>query len=90
MRVIWKATGFAIGMGVSLAFADEIWVSNEKDDTISVTGLAELAPGREVTVVLHHADGGEERIQTRHSLNKEQIGWFRAGSALNVLKTQTD
>jgi aconitate hydratase len=55
-------------------------------DRMSVLGLAELAPGRPVEIVLHHADGSEDRVQARHSLNDEQIGWFRAGSALNVLR----
>ncbi len=54
-------------------------------DRISVLGLAGLAPGREVAAVLHHEDGTEDRIALRHTLNEEQIGWFRAGSALNVL-----
>ena len=57
-------------------------------DRISVRGLAGLAPGRPLTVVLHHDDGSEDSAQVRHSLNDEQIGWFRAGSSLNVLKTQ--
>ena len=56
---------------------------------ISVCGLSGLAPGRPVEVVLHHRDGSQERIETRHSLNTEQIEWLKAGSALNVLRTQT-
>jgi aconitate hydratase len=55
-------------------------------DTLSVTGLADLAPGRPVRVVLHHADGSEDEIEATHSLSEEQIGWFRAGSALNLLR----
>jgi aconitate hydratase len=55
-------------------------------DRVSVLGLAHLSPGAPVTVVLHHEDGSEERIETRHSLNAEQIEWFKAGSALSVLK----
>jgi aconitate hydratase len=58
-----------------------------EDDRISVTGLATLKPGAPVTVVLHHADGSLESLTTGHSLSEEQIAWFRAGSALNVLKT---
>jgi aconitate hydratase len=61
----------------------------QESDRISVLGLASLAPGKEIAAVLHHADGTEDRIQVRHTLNDEQIGWFRAGSALNVLKRQT-
>jgi aconitate hydratase len=57
-------------------------------DRVSILGLSSLAPGREVTAALHHTDGSEERLQLRHTMNPEQIGWFRAGSALNVLKHQ--
>ena len=46
---------------------------------------AGIAPGRPVPVVLHHADGTEERISARHSYTPQQIAWFRAGSALNTL-----
>jgi len=55
-------------------------------DRISILGLAELSPGRAVDVVLHHADGSEDRIQAKHTLNDDQIAWFRAGSALNLLR----
>jgi aconitate hydratase len=73
-----------------LTFADPAdYEKVAEDDRISVTGLAGLAPGREVTVVLHHADGSQDSVTTKHTLNQEQIAWFRAGSALNVLKTQT-
>jgi aconitate hydratase len=57
-------------------------------DRISVLGLAKLAPGGDLTAVLHHAGGGEDRIAVRHTLNAEQIHWFKAGSALNVIKAQ--
>jgi aconitate hydratase A / 2-methylisocitrate dehydratase len=58
----------------------------QEGDRISVHGLADLAPDRPVEVVLHHADGGEESFAARHTLNPEQIAWFRAGSALNLLR----
>lgn len=58
----------------------------QEGDKISVIGLAELAPGRELEVVFHHADGGETRTRARHTLNADQVQWFRAGSALNCLK----
>ncbi|MGC8762163.1 MAG: aconitate hydratase [Acidobacteriota bacterium] len=57
----------------------------EETDRVSILGLAQLAPGRPVEAVLHHADGTAERILLKHTLNEEQIGWFRAGSALNTL-----
>lgn len=55
-------------------------------DRVSILGLAQLAPGKPVRVVLHHQDGSQEEILCRHSLSEEQIGWFKAGSALNVLR----
>ena len=58
------------------------------DDRISITGLEELAPSAPVVAVIHHADGSEERIQLAHTLNRDQVGWFRAGSALNVLRAK--
>jgi aconitate hydratase len=57
-------------------------------DRLSVTGLARLAPGTPVGLVLHHADGTRDELRARHTLNDEQIRWFRAGSALNVLRGQ--
>jgi aconitate hydratase len=57
-----------------------------EDDRVSILGLASLAPGQELTVRLHHADGTRDEIRVRHTFNAEQIGWFKAGSALNVLR----
>jgi aconitate hydratase len=55
-------------------------------DRISIVGLAELAPDRNVEVIVHHEDGSEDRFELAHTLNEEQIGWFKAGSALNLLR----
>jgi len=57
-------------------------------DKVSILGLRELAPGKPVRVILHHADGTQEEIWCRHSLSEEQIAWFAAGSALNVLRSR--
>ncbi len=56
------------------------------DDTIDIVGLGDLAPDRPVTVRIHHADGRSTDITCRHTMSDEHIGWFRAGSALNVLR----
>jgi aconitate hydratase len=56
-------------------------------DRISILGLADLAPGKPLRAMLHHADGGEDSFAVRHTLNAEQIAWFRAGSALNLLRS---
>ncbi len=70
-----------------LTFADPADFEKVREtDRVSVTGLSELAPGREVGVIFHHDDGSEDAVSARHSLNDEQITWFRAGSALNLLR----
>jgi aconitate hydratase len=57
-------------------------------DVVDVTGLAGLAPGSTVTVLLHHADGTTDSVPALHTLSDEHIAWFRAGSALNLLAEQ--
>jgi len=75
---------------LALTFADSAdYDSIRADDTIDVVGLAELAPGNPVTVVVRHADGSSNEIRTTHTMSEEHIEWFRAGSALNVLRQQT-
>ncbi len=70
-----------------LTFADPAdYDAVRETDRISLLGLAGISPGGEVECVLHHEDGSDRRLRLRHTLNDEQIGWFRAGSALNVLK----
>lgn len=54
-----------------------------EDDLISVAGLKDFAPGRNLTVMLRHADGTEESFEVSHTYNEMQINWFKAGSALN-------
>jgi len=58
----------------------------DQDDRVSVTGLANLAPGKAVTAAVAKPGGKTVTIQCLHSLTDEQIGWFKAGSALNALK----
>ena len=57
------------------------------DDTLDIVGLAELAPDRPVTVRVRHADGTDRDVVCRHTMSEEHIEWFRAGSALNVLRS---
>jgi len=57
-----------------------------RDDRVSVVGLDRLAPGAPLTVRLTHADGQTEEFAARHSLTREQIAWFMAGSALNLIR----
>ena len=60
-----------------------------KDDRLSFPDLDRIAPGKPVSVELQHADGRREQFEARHSLTVEQIGWFMAGSALNLIRRQT-
>ncbi len=70
-----------------LTFVDpKDYDSIQETDRISILGLSELAPDRNIEVVAYHADGSEDRFEVAHTLNNEQIDWFRAGSALNLLR----
>ena len=60
----------------------------QEDDRVSILGLNELTPGTTLTCVLKHADGTEETLNLRHTLNEGQINWFKAGSAMNHMKNQ--
>jgi aconitate hydratase len=57
-----------------------------EDDTFDIEGLLTITPGKNLQLVLNHADGSNETIQVKHSYNAQQIGWFKAGGALNVIK----
>ncbi len=59
-----------------------------ENDTIDITGLTEFAPGKPLTIVLHHADGSSEAIIANHTYNQQQIEWFKAGAALNIIRKQ--
>ncbi len=58
----------------------------QEDDRVSLEGLESLAPGSAVHAVFTHADGSSDRVELLHTLNEEQIGWWKAGSALNTLR----
>jgi aconitate hydratase len=58
----------------------------QQGDRVSILGLVELAPGRPLRVALNHEDGSEDAFEVHHTLNGEQVRWFRAGSALNLLR----
>ena len=61
----------------------------KEDDKISISGLTDFAPDKSFECVLKHSDGNTEKIMLKHSYNSSQIEWFKAGSALNVLKNKT-
>lgn len=60
----------------------------QEDDKIDIIGLENFNPGRPLTVVLNHANGSVDEIKVNHTYNEGQIGWFKAGSALNLIKTE--
>jgi len=57
-------------------------------DRISLVGLDRLEQGKPVKCYIHHEDSSKEEITLRHSYNRFQIEWFRAGSALNLLRSK--
>ncbi|RMW39074.1 MAG: aconitate hydratase [Nitrosopumilus sp.] len=59
-----------------------------EDDKISLVDLNNLAPGKQVKCIITHSDGNSEEIMLNHSYNQAQIEWFKAGSALNVLRNR--
>jgi aconitate hydratase len=58
----------------------------QENDTIDIIGLTTFAPGKPLTLVLHHADGTQEEILANHTYNAQQIEWFKAGGALNIIR----
>ncbi len=60
----------------------------QEDDIIDIAGLSNFAPGRPLTVVLHHNDRTKDEITVNHTYNQQQIEWFKAGSALNLIRKQ--
>ena len=59
-----------------------------EDDKISIIGLENFSPESSFDCELNHSDNTSEKISLKHSYNLSQIEWFKAGSALNVLKNK--
>ncbi len=71
---------------LALTFADPADSDKiEPQDRISAISLNELAPGKPVHVTIRKPDGSVTTIRANHSMTEQQIGWFKAGSALNAL-----
>lgn len=74
---------------LALTFIDKTdYEKIKEDDLISIHGLVDFLPGKPLIVELDHADGSGERFQVKHSYNESQIEWFKAGSALNLIRKQ--
>lgn len=71
---------------LALTFANEAdYDKIKEDDTIDFADLTSFAPDKQLTLVLNHKDGSKESIKVNHTYNAGQIGWFKAGSALNLM-----
>ncbi|MFT6281846.1 MAG: aconitate hydratase [Salibacteraceae bacterium] len=60
----------------------------KEDDTFNFSDLNAFAPGKQLTLDVVHADGSSDSIKLDHTYNSQQIEWYKAGSALNLIKTQ--
>ena len=74
---------------LGLTFADKAdYDKVQEDDLIDITGLTDFVPGKQLIMILHHTSGKNEKIKLNHTYNKQQIEWFKAGSALNLIRKQ--
>ncbi|MBT5976421.1 MAG: aconitate hydratase, partial [Flavobacteriales bacterium] len=60
----------------------------KEDDTFNFTDLNEFSAGKAITLEIVHSDGSKDTVSLNHTYNEQQIDWFRAGSALNLIKKQ--
>ncbi|WP_214073350.1 aconitate hydratase [Mucilaginibacter sp. dw_454] len=74
-------------LGITFADSND-YDKIQEDDKIDITGLTTFAPGKQLTVVLHHHDGTTESFPVNHTYNAQQIEWFKAGGALNIIRKQ--
>lgn len=74
---------------LALTFADkEDYNKVQEDDSIAINGLTSFAPGKPLELVLTHKDGSTDTILANHTYNEQQIEWFKAGGALNIIRKQ--
>ncbi len=72
---------------LGLTFADKSdYDKIKEDDTIDIVGLTSFAPNVPLTLVFNHADGSKDEIKANHTYNLQQIEWFKAGGALNIIR----
>jgi aconitate hydratase len=72
---------------LALTFADKNdYEKIQEDDSIDIIGLTDFTPGKPLTIVFHHSDGTKDEITVNHSYNAQQIEWFKAGAALNIIR----
>lgn len=74
---------------LALTFADKAdYDKIQEDDTLDIVGLTDFTPGNPLTMVLRHHNGQTEEITLNHTYNAQQIEWFKAGGALNVIRQE--
>jgi aconitate hydratase len=74
---------------LALTFANKAdYDKIQEDDTIDIVGLTEFTPGKPLTLVFTHTDGSKDEILANHTYNHQQIEWFKAGAALNIIRRQ--
>ncbi len=74
---------------LALTFANkEDYEKVGEDDSIDIVGLASFAPGKTLTLVLNHKSGKKDEVTLNHTYNEQQIAWFKAGGALNVIRAE--
>ncbi len=72
---------------LALTFADSAdYDKIQEDDIFHFTDLDHISPDTPLTLLVHHKDGAKETIVCNHSYNETQIAWFKAGSALNLIR----
>ena len=74
---------------LALTFIDKTdYDKIKQDDRFDILGLTTFAPDSQITIALHHTDGTAEKIQVAHTYSENQIEWFKAGGALNLIRLQ--
>ena len=74
---------------LGLTFSDKAdYEKFQEDDTIDINGLTEFSPGNPLALVLNHKDGSADIISVNHTYNEQQIEWFKAGGALNIIRKE--
>ncbi len=72
---------------LALTFVDKSdYEKIQEDDSISINGLTSFAPNLPITLIFAHSDGTSDTILANHTYNEQQIEWFKAGGALNIIR----
>ena len=72
---------------LALTFADKNdYEKIQEDDVIDIIGLTSFTPNRALEIVLNHKDGSSDTILANHTYNEQQVEWFKAGGALNIIR----